>query len=393
MMRLLCKIFACYIAVWTGMSAVYAGNDSIRRINGTVICHCSSKTGTYLGSPSICLLSNGDYLICHDEFGKGEKRFNGNPVYVSKDKGKTWHLQSVISPGAKWCKIFCIGESVYLIGPSKKGGGILVYKSDDNGLTWTSPETLFADTDFHTAPTPVVVHAGRVWKGVDVIDNALPRAWPKRYCAAIVSAPENSDLMMADNWTLSNYVRPDFSCLDGKMGGWLEGNAVPYGKNMKLIMRVELPEGEKTERIAELNVSEDGKSITFDKQTGFSLMSGGAKKFSIRYDSKSRRYWTLANEIDSMPPVRRPGEVRNILSLLSSADLQEWVVNKRVIQSDDIEYTGFQYVDWQIDGRDIVFVSMTSYYDDTGGAHNYHDSNYIPFHMIKNFRKYNKALK
>ena len=48
-----------------------------------------------------------------------------------------------------------------------------------------------------------------------------------------------------------------------------------------------------------------------------------------------------------------------------------------------IELTGFQYPDWQFDGEDIICLVRTAY----DGAHNFHDSNRITFHRIKNFRR------
>lgn len=372
---------------------LHARRTHIPEIDGVIIEHSPQSTGTYLGSPSICILHNGDYLISHDEFGKGQKRFGGNPVYRSNDKGQTWELLSVVTPGVKWGKIFTLEKIVYMIGPSRYGTGIVLFKSEDNGRTWEESDKIFAEKKFHTAPTPVILHDGRIWKGFEIIDSSLPKQWPKQYCAAILSASVNSDLTDEKNWLLSECLRPDFSWLDGKFGGWLEGNAVYDRKgNMKILMRVELPEGYETEYTAEINVLNDGGNLDFDPDSGFHLLPGGAKKFTVRYDRKSGRYWTLSNEIVSMRSDKFPGEIRNTLSLVSSKNLKEWIVHKRVISTNDIDYTGFQYVDWQIDGDDIVFVSRTSYYDDSGGAHNHHDSNYITFHRIKGFRTYKSLV-
>ena len=49
----------------------------------------------------------------------------------------------------------------------------------------------------------------------------------------------------------------------------------------------------------------------------------------------------------------------------------------------------FQYVDWQIDADDMIFVSRTAHDDGVGGANNAHDSNYITFHRIEHFRERN----
>jgi hypothetical protein len=64
-------------------------------------------------------------------------------------------------------------------------------------------------------------------------------------------------------------------------------------------------------------------------------------------------------------------------------------VHKILLEHPDEEKHGSQYVDWQFDGRHIIFLSRTAY-DEYGGAHNYHDANYLTFHRIKNFRRLKK---
>jgi hypothetical protein len=48
-----------------------------------------------------------------------------------------------------------------------------------------------------------------------------------------------------------------------------------------------------------------------------------------------------------------------------------------------VRNTGFQYVDWQFDGEDILYLVRTAY----DGAHNFHDSNRITFHRLAQFRE------
>ena len=103
---------------------------------------------------------------------------------------------------------------------------------------------------------------------------------------------------------------------------------------------------------------------------------GGAKKFTIRYDRKSRRYWALANPA---PGVEKPASVRNTLSLVSSPDLREWRVERVIVSNPDAMKHGFQYVDWQVDGKDLAAVVRVAFDDDSGGANNFHDANYLTF--------------
>jgi hypothetical protein len=84
---------------------------------------------------------------------------------------------------------------------------------------------------------------------------------------------------------------------------------------------------------------------------------------------------------------RNAGSVRNTLVVKSSPDLKHWTVHKVLLYHPDVEKHGFQYVDWQFDGKDIIYLSRTAYDDEYGGANNYHDANYLTFHRINNYRK------
>ena len=79
---------------------------------------------------------------------------------------------------------------------------------------------------------------------------------------------------------------------------------------------------------------------------------------------------------------------RNILSLSASSDLRSWRVIHRLLEDetglsheDSIRLTGFQYVDWQFDGDDIIYLVRTAY----RGAVRFHDSNRITYHILKNY--------
>ena len=50
---------------------------------------------------------------------------------------------------------------------------------------------------------------------------------------------------------------------------------------------------------------------------------------------------------------------------------------------ESIRQTGFQYVDWQFDGEDIIYIVRVAY----DGAHNFHDANRITFHKLEKFRE------
>ena len=91
---------------------------------------------------------------------------------------------------------------------------------------------------------------------------------------------------------------------------------------------------------------------------------------------------------------RKPGinvhlRQRNVLALCASADLYRWRVVKTLLQDDSglepedsVRLTGYQYVDWQFDGDDLIYVVRTA----ARGARNFHDSNRILFGRERGFR-------
>ena len=77
------------------------------------------------------------------------------------------------------------------------------------------------------------------------------------------------------------------------------------------------------------------------------------------------------------------------MALCASDDLCRWRVVKRLIEDDSgllpedsLRLTGYQYVDWQFDGDDLIYVVRTA----ARGARNFHDSNRILFGRERGFR-------
>ena len=62
-----------------------------------------------------------------------------------------------------------------------------------------------------------------------------------------------------------------------------------------------------------------------------------------------------------------------------------WKVDCDLIDKrfDDPKKVGFQYVDFDFDGDDIIFLCRTA----MNNADTFHNSNYSTFHRVKDFRK------
>jgi len=371
-----------------------AQSNHFDEVPGVVIAHQPASSGQYIGSPSIAILPNGDYVASHDFFGPASSEFVQaiTTVYRSSDQGRRWKKVSEIR-GAFWSSLFVHHGALYLLGPDRHHGTVLIRKSTDGGETWTQPtgteNGLLLKGMFHCAPMPVIEHNGRIWRAMETAHGPILE-WGKRYGAMMMSAPVDADLLNAKSWTTSNFLTYDSTYLDGHFTGWLEGNAVvaPDGGIVD-VLRVD----DKTtlnEKAAIVHISPNGKTARFDPQIGFISFPGGSKKFAIRFDTKSNRYWTLSNyipeEAKRANKDKNPASIRNTLALMSSADLKHWQVHEIILQHPDVSKHGFQYVDWLFEGKDMIVACRTAYDDDEGGAHNNHDANFLTFHRIKNFR-------
>ncbi|MEZ6102962.1 MAG: sialidase family protein [Pirellulaceae bacterium] len=360
----------------------------LENVPGNVIYHSPATSGIYLGSAGIVQLDDGTLLAKCDEFGPSSSEHESaiTHVFRSDDGGKRWRHVARID-GLFWSNIFVHRGGVYQMGTTKHHGLTVILRSDDKGVTWTKPvdakSGLLTPTgQYHTAPMPVIIHAGRIWRAME--DASGGEQWGQRYMACMFSAPVDSDLLDASSWTISNRLARDAHWLDGDFGGWLEGNAVvtPSGHVVD-ILRVAHDRGGKA---AIVDISDDGKTASFDPQTGFIDFPGGAKKFTIRYDEPSKRYWSLVSIVRPAYRQFKASSVRNTLALASSPDLRQWTVHDTVLQHDDHLKHGFQYVDWYFDGDDLVAAIRMAYDDGMGGAHNAHDANFLTCMRITGFR-------
>lgn len=353
---------------------------------GVVVYTIPASRRRYIGSPTIAILPNGDYVAAHDEFGPGstEKKLALTRVFKSEDRGQTWQRIATIK-GAFWSTLFVHRKRLYLLGTDKEYGHLVIRRSSDGGETWTKPVDgktglLRSDYQYHCAPVPVVEHDGRLWRGIE--RRFPPKDWGTTFQAGMMSIPAGADLLHAESWTLTNFLSSERTWNHNDMGGWLEGNAVvdPNG-DMVDVLRVDTVS--MAEKAAIVRIDQDGKTASFDAMDGFVPLPGGAKKFTIRFDPTSGYYWSLASDAPDDPTKKTPGSFRNRLVLIRSRDLRSWEIRSTVLSHPDVTKHGFQYVDWQFDGDDLIALCRTAY----NGAHNYHDANYLTFHRVSDFRK------
>lgn len=394
-MKLLCLfLFVIIFNSYQG-SSIFAQTPDFSQVPGVVITHSPAASGQYIGSPSLAILPNGDYVASHDFFGPKSTEHTSavSRIFGSSDKGTTWRQLAEID-GQFWSKLFVHQNALFLFGTNRHHGNTIIRKSTDGGKTWTSPvdekNGLLKAGEYHCAPVPLIVHEGRLWRAMEDA-HGPPKQWGKRYSAFMMSIPLDANPMVASNWTSSNIMRYDSTYLNNHFNGWLEGNAVvgPDGEILD-ILRVD-DRSTLEEKAAFVQISADGKTATFDPKTDFKAFPGGSKKFTIRYDPTSKRYWTISNyipdEVKAANTGKSPASLRNTQALFSSTDLINWKLHEILLSHPEPVKHGFQYVDWLFDGKDIIFLSRTAYDDGLGGAHNNHDANFLTFHRVKRFRK------
>jgi hypothetical protein len=359
---------------------------------GIVIAQSPSEL-TYLGSPSIVILPSGDYLVSHDFFGSGASKDGvaGHTQYfVSNDRGRTWQPRSMVN-GMYWSNLFLHRGALYAFGTRGGVNDCVIRRSDDEGRTWTDPideqHGLLlrkqGDKGYHCAPMPMAFAHGRIWRAMEYTPD---KGWGK-FQSVMMSADTSADLLNARNWRVSNRLNFDTGWRRGHEA-WLEGNAVtgPDGQIYN-ILRVH-HQGDDV--AAMVRVSPDGLTQSFDPASDFIPLPGACKKFVIRYDPVTRRYWTLSNYVPEAEKEKarnlghRLERARNTLVLSSSVDLRTWESHAIVAYSQDIRQHGFQYADWQFDGKDIIAAVRTAFGVKTHGSH---DANHITFHRLRNFRK------
>ena len=361
---------------------------NFQHVAGCVIHHVAASTQQYVGCPSIAILADGTYISSHSYFGPGAANTDSS-VYASTDGGETWERIAELH-GQIWSNLFCHREALYIMGTDhcdrfggRLNGRMVIRRSTDGGHNWTEPVDkntgLLSDGDgYHTAPVPIVVHRGRVWRAMEYAPVPERIHWR----SLVLSAPEEADLLVRENWTTSEMMEHA-----GSRSQWIEGNVVvdSQGTRVNLLRTNYQGGGEATgyiDRAAIVRISEDGRHLVHNPDLDTINMPGGGTKFTVRFDPQSKRYCALVNK--QLDPVAQ----RNRLYLISSYDLRRWNTEHLILSHEDPQAHAFQYVDWVFAGGDLAIVSRTAYHDGQEAAYNYHDANFLTFHRLENFRQY-----
>ena len=341
-------------------------------------------SGQYLCSPSLVRHPDGHLLSSMDLY-EGDNRQCLTLIFRSDDNGETWHHIAELYP-CFWGKLFIHKGGLYMLAVSTEYGDLLIGKSTDGGYNWTEPTTLLrgdrskvGTNGVHKNPQPVMIFNGRIW---GTLEWAMT---PTGYHGPMVmSAPVDADLLDSDSWVYSEPIdyNPNWEGLaKGKTDGNIEGNLTVIDGKLYNIMRYGVgpacdpPYG----LIMSFRVDTENPEnpLEFDRVIEF---PGNRSKFTIKYDEVSKKYFTFATRLTN-PYISN----RYLLTLMVSDDAIHWSVLKDIYDYShmDPQEAGFQYVDYEFEGDDIIFLCRTA----LNKPHGFHDSNYQTFDRVKNFRK------
>lgn len=356
---------------------------------------------------NINILDDGSYLaLCTNT-----RSTHSTSIYRSTDRGKTWSLYSTPTP-MNFTRLFEHNGALYIMGVESGGYDLVICKSTDNGKTWTTPNASTGSGYIrlgnrdgsggdggkikgHHAPTSMAIYDGRIWRAMED-HNDKDLIFP-----FVISAPVDSDLLNPNNWTRSNLVY--FTELLRYFHNGhvilrlIEGNVIvgPDGKLYNLL-RASCRTASQSACLARVEKVGDTYQLKI-AQSDFINLPGGDKKFTVRYDETTGRYWTITNPADKAGYNHEGGfysssgiyfdMMRNRVALYSSADLRNWQLERdNIIYHEDPFFHGYQYIDWQFDGDDIILVSRTASPEERGLPIRQHDANMMTFHRIENFR-------
>ena len=382
--------YAFYVSAKSGKSRVRLARcgESV----GTVVNYLHPDdeayafSGRYLCSPSLVRHPDGYLLASMDVFAANHPQ-NLTLIFRSDDEGESWHYVSELMP-CFWGKMFIHRGELYMLSCSTEYGDLLIGKSKDGGKTFGAPVCLLRGSNgkngndgVHKNPQNVFVYNGRIYSTLEW------GSWcNKDFChaAMVMSCDENDDLLDPENWHFSEPLKYDPSwrgTVKGEALGTIEGTltVLPDGE-LYNVMRYNIVKGEPPYGLVlayRVNSLDPDAPLIYSHSV---KMPCNNSKFMIKYDAVSEKYYSIVTRIDCEARIHR----RNLLSLMSSPDMKEWSVVCDLIdkRNEDMETVGLQYVDFEIEGEDMIYLCRTA----INGAKNYHDANYSTFHRIKGFR-------
>ena len=358
---------------------------------GTVVNYLHPEDDVYgfsgraLCSPSLLRCPDGSLLASMDVFAAHEPQ-NLSLLFRSEDDGRTWHYVTDLFP-CFWGKLFEHKGKVYMLSCSQEYGDLLIGCSEDNGNTFSAPVVLLRGAchcdrpGIHKNPQNIVHYKDRIWETLEW------GCWANGVChdAMVMSCAEDDDLMVPENWSFTPPVDYDPAwegTAKGPSAGNIEGTLVVFPDgNLYNVMRYDTTRAEPSYGLVlayKVNADDPDAPITYDHAIQF---PANHSKFQIKKDDVTGKYLSICTSITS----HELRTARTLVSLMASDDCENWELVCDLIDCRDCDplEVGFQYMDFFIEGEDILWLCRTA----MNGAANFHDANYSTFHRIGNFRE------
>lgn len=351
-------------------------------------------------APSLVKTSDGALLCATPMIIKGTPEKSLQPLHFfrSEDGGKTW---AKLPGQSGFCcgTLFKQGETLYFLGAGpvhrKQDSAMRIIRSDDDGLTWTEPATLFQGP-FYQPAGACAIRNGHLYGCCDT----------GRDTTYIIAGDMGRDLLDPASWRISDglpmpQAPRELTRLDSCRGKILEGNVVEVHGRLQASWRYMIDERDTVGIGVICDFEDDGERIAY-RFRQFHALPGAQNQFHIVHDAISGLYWMTANptthsqdqnpafnaELDRNPRYSGPpGKERRILALYCSFDALNWLPAGYVIVWPLVRQAS-NYCGLLIDGDDLLVASRTS-----RNGQNQHDNDLTAFHRVKNFRERASILK